>query len=131
MKQQGTSTRLIYDNCAYQLQIARSTDPLAYQLYDGKFENCKKCVYENKFWRKNDTDVIDRESELRGLGRPTSKCNQFQYKPTCKKSGSCISTFDDSNPVILAPEVCPIVKNNIPRMTNPGYILPKYTCEDK
>jgi hypothetical protein len=43
--------------------------------------------------------------------------------PGCKRSGLCLSTFDKSVPVVLAPEVCPIVYNNIPRVNNPGYAL--------
>lgn len=121
MSQQGSSNRLIYDNCAYQLKVYQSTTPLSYQLYDGKYENDGKCTYNNKAWRPY--DLVDQESELKGITRPNSKCNQFQYKPTCKKSSMCTSTFDDSNPVVLAPEVCPIVHNNIRKMTHPGYTL--------
>ena len=64
------------------------------------------------------------ESELKNLTRPLSQCDQFKYSPSCKKSGLCLSTFDKSVPVILAPEVCPIVYNNIPRRLTPGYHLP-------
>ena len=117
----GSSNRLIYDNCAYQKRLYESTAPLDYQLYQGKFENCKKCV-QDKFWTPY--KLVDIETELRNQNRPATHCDQFKYIPGCKKSDTCLSTFDKCVPVVLAPEVCPIVKNNIPKMTEPGYSLP-------
>lgn len=118
----GGFNRLRYDNCAYQKALHESTDPLRYQLYQGKFEHCSKCTQDNKFYRPY--DLVDVESELMGINRPNSKCPQNKYNPGCKKSARCTSTFDSSAPVVLAPEVCPIVKNNLPRMTHPGYEVP-------
>ena len=117
----GSSNRPIYDTCAYQKDLYESTSPLAYQLYGGKFENCNKCLYDQFYMRY---DLVDVETELRNQTRPLSKCDQFKYSPVCKKSGLCLSTFDKSVPVVLAPEVCPIVYNNIPRQTGPGYKVP-------
>jgi hypothetical protein len=117
----GSSTKLIYDNCAYQKNLQISTSPLIYQLYEGKHENCTKCKHD-KFWRP--FDLVDVESELLNITRPNSKCDQFKYDPTCKKSKSCTSTFDKSVPIVYAPEICPIIKNNIPKMTTVGYELP-------
>jgi len=119
---EGSFNRLRYDNCAYQKALFESTDPLKYQLYQGKFEHCAKCTDNNKFWRPY--DLVDVESDLMGINRPSSKCPQNQYNPACKKSARCMSTFDKSAPVVLAPEVCPIIRNNIPRMTTPGYSVP-------
>lgn len=118
---QGGSNKLIYDNCAYEQRLYTSTEPLMYALYEGKFENCGKCRYD-KFWRP--FDLVDVESELRNQTRPASKCGQFKYNPTCRLSPACISTYDPSVPVVYAPEVCPIVINNIPKMTTVGYSLP-------
>lgn len=117
----GFSNRQIYDNCNYQKDLNESTSPLSYQLYFGKFENCNKCIHD-KYWVKQ--DLVDIESELRNQNRPLSKCDQYKYSPSCKKSGTCISTFDKTVPVVLSPEVCPIVYNNIPKQTSPGYRLP-------
>jgi hypothetical protein len=39
-------------------------------------------------------------------------------------SEQCISTHDPKLPVILPPECCPILVQNIPRRTDPGYTLP-------
>jgi len=115
----GGYNRPIYDNCAYQKRLYQSTSPLSYQLYEGKFENCGKCMHENKFYRP--FDLVDVESELRNITRPLSHCPQYKYNPNCPKSKSCMSTFDPSVPVVMPPDACPIVHNNIPKMRHPGY----------
>jgi hypothetical protein len=117
----GSSNRLMYDNCSFQRKTMESTAPLNYALYQGKFENCGKCI-KDKFWTPY--QLVDIETELRNQTRPLSDCDQFKYNPNCKKSGLCMSTFDKSVPVVLAPEVCPIIYNNIPKQTHPGYTLP-------
>lgn len=117
----GSSNRLIYDNCSYQKQLYESTSPLGFNLYQGKHENCNKCRYD-KFWTPY--QLVDIESELRNQTRPLSHCDQFKYSPTCKRSGLCLSTFDKKIPVVFAPEICPIIYNNIPKQTHPGYTLP-------
>ncbi|ARF09361.1 hypothetical protein Catovirus_2_310 [Catovirus CTV1] len=116
----GASNRLKYDACEYQKKLYESTRPIQYQMSEYKFENCGKCVYD-KFYRP--FDLVDVESELKNITRPQSKCPQFKYSPNCKQSNSCLSTYDNAVPVVFAPEICPIVKNNIPRMTTPGYTL--------
>ena len=118
----GSSNRTKYDNCDYQKNLYESTSPLLYQTYFGAVENVNKCR-SDKFWTRY--QLVDIESELRNQTRPLSNCDQFKYSPTCKKSGMCFSTFDKSVPVILAPEVCPIVFNNIPVYTNPGFRMNK------
>jgi hypothetical protein len=119
----GSSNRQIYDTCNYEKRLYESTSPLAYQLYQGKFENCNKCVYD-QFYVPFQPEIVDVESELRNITRPLSDCDQFKYSPKCKRSGLCVSTFDKTVPIVLAPEVCPIIYNNIPRQTKPGYTLP-------
>ena len=121
--QSGSSNRSLYDSCQYQQDLYESTSPLSYQLMFGKHENCNKCIDTN-FYVKYQPEIVDVESELLNLSRPLSNCNQFKYNPKCKRSGLCTSTFDKSVPVVLAPEVCPIIYNNIPKMTHPGYKLP-------
>ncbi len=117
----GSSNRLAYDACSYAKELYESTSPLLYQLYEGKHENCGKCL-KDTFWRP--FDLVDIESELKNITRPNSRCDQFKYDPKCKKSNMCISTFDKDVPVVFAPEVCPIIHNNIPKMKTPGYSLP-------
>ena len=112
-----------YDNCNYQKKLFESTSPLAYQLMFGKYENCNKCLYDN-FYVRYQPEIVDVESELLNITRPLSECDQFKYSPTCKRSGLCLSTFDKSVPVVLAPEVCPIVYNNIAKWTNTAVRVP-------
>jgi hypothetical protein len=120
----GSSNRLQYDRCAYQKKLYESTSVGARNMYLGHYENASKCV-NGKFWFKQSPEIVDRESELKNLTRPISDCDQFKYNPTCAKSGMCTSTFDESNPIVLAPEVCPIVHNNIERVVSTG--LPPLT----
>lgn len=117
----GASNRLLYDQCAYQKDLYESTSPLAYRLYHGAWENCSKCKFD-KFWTPY--QLVDIESELRNQTRPLSHCDQFKYSPNCRRSGLCLSTFDPSVPIVPAPEVCPIIYNNIARPVHPGYHLP-------
>lgn len=117
----GSFTRLKDDMCARQKDTYQSTEHGRYAFYPGKFENRGKCTYDdNSFYRPFDPKIIDAESELLGITRPASSCPQYKYSPTCEKSKSCTKTRDSSVPIVLAQEVCPIVKNNIPRMTNSG-----------
>lgn len=119
----GAFNRQKYDTCNYQKVITESTAPLAYQLYFGAHENCNKCLYDN-FYVRYQPEIVDVESELLNITRPLSECDQFKYSPTCKRSGLCLSTFDKTVPVVLAPEVCPIVYNNIAKWTNNGVRVP-------
>lgn len=108
----GFSARLPYDPCAYNKSLSESVAPYAYAMYDGKFENCNKCVHD-RYTRPFDGDIVDVESELRNQTRFASNCPSKHYSPDCKRSNSCTSTFDPKVPVVLAPEVCPIVFNNL------------------
>ncbi|CAH6421740.1 Hypothetical protein KVN_LOCUS426 [uncultured virus] len=121
MINQGSSNRLIYDNCAYEKDLHESTSPLMYNLYQGKFEHCQKCRFDQFI---TPYMLVDIESELRNQTRPQSNCDQFKYNPKCPKSRLCRNTFDKTNPIVLPPEVCPIVYNNIPRPMSTGYRLP-------
>jgi hypothetical protein len=120
---QGASNRQIYDCCAYSQSLQQSVDPLQYQLYFGRGENCSKCI-DKKAWFKQDTEIVNIESDLLNLTRPLSKCAEYKYSPTCKTSPECISTFAPDVPRILSPSLCPIVYNNIPVQTSVGYTLP-------
>ena len=120
---QGASNRQIYDCCNYAQTLQQSVDPLQYNLYFGAGENCSKCI-DKKAWFKQDRQIVDIESELRNQTRPLSRCDFLKYNPNCKTSDSCISTFDPNVPRILSPSLCPIVYNNIPIQTSPGYTVP-------
>lgn len=118
MHRQGSSNRLIYDNCSYFKELKETTLPGTYRLYGGKYENCNKCVFD-KFYRR--FDLVDVESELRNITRLTSNCHELKYNPNCKKSKNCLSTFDTSNPIVLSHDICPIVYNNIPKQSYSGF----------
>ena len=81
----GNSNRLIYDECACQKKLTESTDPFLYRMYEGAHENCNRCIYD-KLYRP--FDVVDQESELKNITRPTSRCPHLKYNPKCKKSKS-------------------------------------------
>lgn len=126
----GGFTRLKDDYCNVQKETYEKTAPMLYRMYEGQFEHCDKCVHdENNYWRP--FDVVDVESDLKNITRAASRCPQFKYNPNCKKSGTCISTYDKSAPIVLAQECCPIVKNNIVRQTGPGFVGPNHAFCNK
>lgn len=120
----GSFNRLRYDGCAYSIDLAQSVEPLQWQMYPGKFENCSKCIYESQFWRPFDNEIVDRESELKGIMRRETKCFKSKYSPGCKNTEQpCLSTFGSSVPIVYAQEICPIVHSGLPKITDPGYVL--------
>lgn len=117
----GSFNRLTYDNCEYSKHLQESTSPLMYMMSRYKYENCGVCTYDGKLWAP--FDLVDYESELLNITRPNSKCPDMKYDPRCPRSPMCISTFDSDWPVVYAPDVCPVVCNNIKKMMTPGYVL--------
>ena len=41
-----SSNRLMYDTCAYKVNLQQSVGPLAYHLNPLRYENCNKCRIE-------------------------------------------------------------------------------------
>jgi hypothetical protein len=117
----GASNRLIYDPCSYEKYVNMSTSPFQYQMYNGKFENKRKCV-GTKFYTP--MELVDIDTELSARNKPASLCNNYKYNPFCKKSSMCLSTFDKSVPIIAPPDLCPIVHNNIKKPVSKGYTMP-------
>ncbi len=113
----GGSNKNTYDCCNYSQQLQQSVDPLKFQMYFGKHENCNKCI-DKKVWFKQDPQLVNIESELLNITRPLSNCDAYKFNPNYN------STYDPNNPVILSPSLCPIVFNNIPKQTSVGYSLP-------
>ena len=122
MTQQGSSNRLIYDECACSQNYHDSTSPFSYVTYMGAYENADKCISRH-FWRPFDPEIVDLESELKNITRPASKCATEKYLPSCTKSPRCTSTFQKPMPAIVN-TVCPIVHNNIPRQPCNGVRTP-------
>ena len=74
---------------------------------------------------------LNPKSELKNITRPNSRCPQLKYNPDCKKSKMCTSTFERDMPVVLDKNVCPVVKNNIPRMSHKGYEVENFVCANR
>jgi hypothetical protein len=119
---QGGSNRLIYDECSYSQYLSVSTSPLQFALDMTKYENCGKCR-KDKFIHPY--DLVDQESELRNQTRPVSRCGAMKYSPNCKASAQCTYTKDPSVPIVIPPEVCSILVQNIKRRTDPGFRIPE------
>lgn len=120
---QGSSNRSIYDCCAYSQYLEQNVGPLYHQMYFGAQENCSKCI-DKKAWFKQDSEIVDIESDLTNRTRPLTRCDSYKYNPNCEAGPNCVSTFDPKAPKVLSPSLCPIVYNNIPKATNPGYKIP-------
>lgn len=118
----GGFSRVSYDKCAYKQKVKQSISPLDYQMYIGQFENRGRCI-QDRMWRPFDKEIVDIESELYNITRRKTSCSCKKYRPTCKKSKRCTSTFDKSNPVVLPQYLCPIIRNNIVRPKDPMFEL--------
>lgn len=120
----GGLTNLSYDKCQYKQQSTERTAPAAYQFYQGKYVNNGKLKKDQNL---RVYDLVDRESEIQNRTRPATLCSSGKYKPNCKKSKLCTSTFDKSLSIMHVPEVDPIVSSNLVKPTSKGYTMPKNT----
>jgi len=77
-----SSNRLIYDKCAYASEIKESTGPLEYNLFKGKYENCKTCPTGEFSNNLEFGSRADTESELYGINRLTTKCPTLKFDPS-------------------------------------------------
>lgn len=73
--------RLGYDSCAYAKEVQESTSPLEYNLFKGKYENCKQCPVGENTNNLEFGSKIAVESELYGLNREASNCPDKKYNP--------------------------------------------------
>lgn len=132
-----SSTKLIYDDCAFRQRTVDSTSLVNYWFYKGKFENCTGCNVQrlelNEPTKQGTIPLVDIESELTGITRANTKCDQFKFHPRCNKPGFCINKNDPRVQVNNEPSVCfnpKLAWNNIKRSADPGYRLPNpYVCE--
>lgn len=105
-----SSNRLRYDDCAYVTAVKESTGSLEYNLFKGKYENCKDCGHEYP----NIIDVGNRtnvENELFGLNRINGKCKQNKYDPTKEFNNPKLS------PTQLCSSIYYITPNNLKKPT--------------
>ena len=104
-----SSNRLIYDKCAYATEIKESTGPLEYNLFKGKYENCKQCSV-GQF-----TNILefgpraDVESELYGLNRLGTKCPQLKFDPSKEFK------YPELSPAKMCENIHHITPNNLER----------------
>jgi hypothetical protein len=56
-----------YDDCAYDLQLKRSTEAGSYQLFNGAYENCKTCISSNGFRNNKDEISTARAQQTEGF----------------------------------------------------------------
>jgi len=117
----GDFTRLKYDQCEYEVETHESVGPFEYRMKLFAQEHPRKCRYDpNVFILR--PNLVDQESELKNITRVNSRCPRNKYNPDCKTSKTCASTFDTKFfPVTLIPENCPIVHNNIKKITHRGF----------
>ncbi len=86
----GQWERTKYDNGAYEHYIRESTGPLLYQLDPNRYYNCKECrpqqpgYYGPSVSISKKNTLVDVESELRNITRPTTRDPKKKYLP-CKK----------------------------------------------
>lgn len=99
--------RIKYDNCAYDLQMGRSTAQGDYRLFAPFAENCNQCLsYDGPIGNKADVSLVKKpmdlcfqemtqtESELSWRSQLLTKCNdnnnplgkhKIHHKPVCSK----------------------------------------------
>jgi len=107
-----SSNRLIYDNCAYATEIKESTSPLEYNLFKGKYENCKQCPagdFTNIVEFGSRADV---ENELHGLNRPGTLCPSLKFNPAKEFK------TPDFSPAAMCENIHYITPNNLEKPTS-------------
>lgn len=81
-----TSNNQLYDVCNYKQALQASTKPLDYMFYSGKFENQQQSRILFGTQGGNNVsqymgNLVNLESDLFGITRPLSDCNDEKYKP--------------------------------------------------
>ena len=107
-----SSNRLIYDKCAYAATIKESTGPLEYNLYKGKFENCKQCPVGEFSNNLEFGSRADTESELYGLTRLGSLCPSLKFDPTKEFK------YPEFSPAKMCESIYYITPNNLEKPTS-------------
>jgi hypothetical protein len=78
--------RLSYDECAYSREISNNITILKYIINDNLYEHPDKCLNGKGLLGGSTVstirgNVVDLESELRGITRNLSKCSSSKPKP--------------------------------------------------
>lgn len=80
--------RLIYDTCEYKHRVAESVGTLEYVLNPLQYENVNKCRVEFGVVGGNNVsqikgNLVDLESDLKGVTRKLSLCPAKKFKSRC------------------------------------------------
>lgn len=87
-------TRTKYDDCAQRQYAEQATSPLSYSLDINRYDNCKKCRMELGLVGGTGVSIIegnlvDLDSELRGVTREASRCSSKKYQNACAGENDC------------------------------------------
>lgn len=126
----GEFTRRSYDPCALSQETKQSTGPLELVMDLTKYVNCNNLSNQPNVKPMTIGNLVDVESSMWGLDRPSSLCNSKQY-PFCASSG-CLLTSDPRIPTHITPYASDrghrgdkaVITTNMVMPTNPGYTLP-------
>lgn len=96
------TSRLLYDNCAGQEYLNRNKQYRDYLFYGGKYYHNNPCRIGFGVVGGNNVslytgNLVNLESDLRGITRPLSLCNKHGYNPYCG-CPSCRSCTDTGIP---------------------------------
>ena len=102
------STRLKFDQCSINKDILQSAGIYSWQTDFARAESNNKCrdelgLYNSPSLNLSLPEIVDYQSKLFGLGRPSTKCPEQMSLPSC--SGN------DVSPLLCAPRNAP--KNGI------------------
>ena len=75
----GRFTRRIYDNCNFQEDLKRRTDPLELVMDVTKFVHHKNICRPSHTYPPTSAQLVDVESSLWGIDKTASNCYQDQY----------------------------------------------------
>ena len=79
-------SRNYYDTCSYVEKLNENVSVLDYTLDSVKYENCRQCMHNlglvsGTTVSRADGNLVDLESNLFGIDRPSSKCAKYRYMP--------------------------------------------------
>lgn len=80
-------SRIRYDTCTYAERLNENVSHLDYTLDAIKYQNCNQCRNEIALVGGNNVsqvegNLVDLESNLFGIDRPTSKCASLKWLPS-------------------------------------------------
>ena len=80
-------SRTHYDKCSYVERLNENVSALDYTLDTVKYNNCRQCIHSLGLVSGNSVsrvagNLVDLESNLMGIDRPTSRCAKYRYMPT-------------------------------------------------